>query len=68
MGKKVFMCSAEDMHPFNCDKPYGGDCRHCDRIKDETHDPATCALCDPEYDFQPNDQRPAAEALPPITH
>jgi len=47
---------AENFHPFECNG--AGRCRHCDRRKDQTHDPATCALCDPEYDFQPNPHRP----------
>lgn len=47
-----FACTTEDFHPYECDGPLK--CVHCDRNKTATHDPATCALCDPEYDFQPN--------------
>jgi len=52
--QEIFMCSASDMHPYNCDYPYGGRCEHCERLKTEHHDPATCALCDPEYDHMKN--------------
>jgi hypothetical protein len=48
----VFYDTAENFHPFECDGK--GKCRHCDRRKDSGHDPATCALCDPDYDMQPN--------------
>lgn len=41
----VFVDTAENFHPWECDGP--GRCRHCDQHKDDTHDPATCALCEP---------------------
>lgn len=47
------LCSTEDMHPYEC--PTG--CRHCHRAEGEGHDPATCALCDPDYDGIPNPHR-----------
>lgn len=43
------------MHPYECNG--AGKCVHHDRRKTETHNPATCALCDPDYDFQPNEFR-----------
>jgi hypothetical protein len=43
--KQVFVCRAEDMHPYNCDTPYGGTCIHCDRRKTKDHNPKTCVLC-----------------------
>lgn len=46
----VFMDTSENFHPYECDGP--GKCRHCDRRKDDSHDPATCALCAP-YDHGP---------------
>lgn len=49
-------CSSEDMHPYECDGL--GKCRHCDRRKTKEHDPATCPLCDPEYDFGPPREEP----------
>lgn len=52
---EVHICHASDMHPYNCDGQFGGACEHCERKKTDDHDPATCALCDPEYDFMPND-------------
>ena len=48
----IHICFASDMHPYNCDGK--GKCEHCDRAKIEGHNPATCALCDPEYDFAEN--------------
>lgn len=54
----VFADTASNFHPFECDGK--GKCIHCDRAKTERHDPATCALCDPEYDYAPNEYRPAA--------
>ena len=50
----IHICFADDMHPYNCDYPYGGSCVHHERKVTEGHDPATCALCDPEYDFAEN--------------
>lgn len=58
----VFYDTASNFHPYECDGP--GKCIHCDRRKvvfdtqgtrQVEHDPATCALCDPEYDGRPND-------------
>ena len=46
-----------NFHPYECDGP--GKCVHCDRAFTDAHDPATCALCDPEYDGSPNEHRPA---------
>ena len=40
--------SPDDLHPFECDGP--GKCIHHDRKVTETHDPAKCPLCDPDYD------------------
>ena len=42
-GSVMFVCFAEDFHPYECDGR--GKCRHCDRTKDETHDPDICAFC-----------------------
>ena len=57
----VYYDHAENFHPYECDGP--GKCRHCDRAVitrvDEQgtlitdHHPASCALCDPEYDHGP---------------
>lgn len=47
----VHVCTSESMHPFECDG--AGKCKHCDRRLTESHDPRTCALCDPEYDMGP---------------
>lgn len=55
MKEEIHICRASDMHPYNCDGMFGGRCEHCERLKNEWHDPATCALCDPEYDYQPNE-------------
>lgn len=38
----------------DCDGVFGGRCEHCERAKIEGHDPATCALCDPDYDYMEN--------------
>jgi len=53
----------EDMHPMNCDTPYSGSCRHCERAQTAEHDPAICALCDPEYDHLPNKYRNTPSAI-----
>lgn len=65
----VFFDTSSNMHPYECDGP--GRCVHCDRRivtytfgESETHltghyqhHPADCALCDPDYDGQPNEHR-----------
>lgn len=43
---------ASNFHPYECDGP--GKCAHCDRLDVPSHDPGVCALCDPEYDLEPN--------------
>ena len=53
----LFLDTPENLHPYECNGP--GQCMHCDRRFDEDihmreHDPATCSLCDPDYDGQPN--------------
>jgi hypothetical protein len=53
---RAFYETAENFHPYECDGPRK--CRHCDRRKTTDHDPATCALCDPEYDYAPNPHWP----------
>lgn len=45
------------VHPFECGGP--GECVHCARLQLYDHNPATCALCDPEYDGSPNIHWPA---------
>jgi len=45
------VCGPSSFHPYECDGP--GKCPHCDRREQPNHDPATCALCDPEYDYAP---------------
>jgi hypothetical protein len=44
-GKEVFICYADDMHPYNCDGMFGGRCIHCETVKTEDHSPEKCALC-----------------------
>lgn len=40
---KYFECTADDMHPYNCNPE---NCIHCNGIKNENHHPYTyCALC-----------------------
>ena len=64
----LFFDASGNFHPFECDGP--GRCIHHDRIvtcRGETvvHDPATCELFDPEYDYAPNtawDERVGREA------
>lgn len=56
----AFYDKAENFHPYECDGP--GKCVHCDRFASDRHDPATCALCDPEYDMQPNEHRASEPA------
>ena len=48
----AFIEAADNFHPYECNGP--GACIHCDRLRTKEHDPATCALCDPEYDYAPN--------------
>jgi len=56
-------CTTEDFHPYECNGL--GKCIHHDRRKTEMHDPATCALCDPKYDFGPPVQPTAEEVGKP---
>ena len=58
MSSAAHYDTAENFHPYECDGP--GKCRHCDRRQVDAHDPATCALCDPAYDFMPNPAREEA--------
>ncbi len=57
----TILCSRADLHPYECEG--WPECPHCARrhVKraDGTlaHDPATCELCDPEYDHQVNEFR-----------
>lgn len=44
-GTQMYVCMADDMHPYNCDGMFGGRCIHCEAVKSEDHDPDTCALC-----------------------
>jgi hypothetical protein len=57
----AYVDTAENFHPYECDGP--GSCRHCDRRTDPSHNPAVCALCDPDYDMQPNPHRGHAAEL-----
>ena len=51
-GTALHFDTSSNFHPFECDGP--GKCIHHDRRHVGEHDPATCALCDPEYDYAPN--------------
>jgi hypothetical protein len=42
----IFTDESSNFHPYECDGP--GKCIHCDRLVSATHEPATCALCQPE--------------------
>jgi hypothetical protein len=53
-GSYIHICMSSDMHPYNCDGMFGGECEHCERAITKYHHPKDCALCDPEYDFAPN--------------
>lgn len=59
----IFFDPASNLHPYEC----GANCPHCDRRVSADHDPATCALCDPEYDLQPNPYWRTAP-MPPTSH
>lgn len=56
----LYIDPSSNFHPYECDRAKGG-CPHCLRAVTERHDPATCALCDPEYDMEPNPHRPKEE-------
>ena len=43
MSDLTIACTAEDMHPYNCDGE--GKCIHCDKRPTIDHDPNECALC-----------------------
>lgn len=49
MTMSVFICTRENMHPYNCgydeDEKQGPPCRHCAGTKDDDHDPDECFLC-----------------------
>lgn len=42
-GFPIFMCTSENFHPYECDGP--GKCGHCDKVKNDRHNPEKCALC-----------------------
>ena len=46
------LCGQDCFHPYECN--HDKTCPHCARAVFEGHDPATCSLCDPEYDLAPN--------------
>lgn len=48
----AFVDTTSNFHPFECNGV--GKCIHCDRQTTDNHHPDVCALCDPEYDMQPN--------------
>jgi hypothetical protein len=39
---QVISCTSENMHPYECG---GAPCCHCEKRKDERHNPDKCALC-----------------------
>lgn len=41
----IHVCMADDMHPYNCDGMFGGSCIHCERKKEDGHNPDKCSLC-----------------------
>lgn len=43
-----FVCTADDMHPYNCDGPKK--CIHCDRKRSKHHLVSLCALCNFDTD------------------
>lgn len=45
---QIHICMASDMHPYNCDGVFGGQCDHCERKVTEYHHPKNCALCEPK--------------------
>lgn len=47
----IHICMADDMHPYNCDGMFGGSCIHCERTKEDGHDPDNCALCNWDKDL-----------------
>ena len=55
-----FICSADDMHPYNCGGLHGEDgiapCVHCNREVTPRHSPDTCIFCrdasDPDADSE----------------
>lgn len=49
--RRLFLDPSSNFHPYECDGP--GNCIHCDRRTTTDHAPASCALCDPEYDATP---------------
>lgn len=60
------ICTPENMHPYECDGP--GHCRHCDRRRTTSHNPATCALCDEPWPPEQEDataDRPEDLPIPP---
>ena len=60
----IFLDPSDNFHPYECKGI--GVCRHCDRMPGPDHNPATCALCDPEYDYAPNPFRVQAGAEDPV--
>lgn len=44
-AQEIHVCMADDMHPYNCNGMYGGNCIHCEGVVEDGHDPNSCALC-----------------------
>lgn len=42
--REAFLCSVEDLHPYECGGP--GACIHCDRRVVGDHRPDQCELCE----------------------
>lgn len=51
--KIVFMCTADDMHPYNCDTAFGGTCIHCERSHEGSE---SCALCNFDIHSEADDE------------
>lgn len=52
----IHVCMADDMHPYNCDGMFGGECIHCERRKEDEHVPDTCALCNWDAELPDNEE------------
>ena len=54
MSDLTIACTAEDMHPYNCDGE--GKCIHCDKRPTIDHDPNECALCNDADPYEVEDE------------
>ena len=62
---RVFVCVAENMHPYNCNGPRR--CVHCDRKTTEHHKVSRCEFCRGDYNLTRCGPESSDQAAKPST-